>query len=65
MRYGFSEEQLLDMPVDKFRMYMEASREERLLNRREYVADTAAAVGGLFTKNGVKDYLEKSLNGED
>ena len=64
MRYGFTEEQVLDMPLDRYKIYLEASQEERRATRRDFVVDVASAINGLFSKKGVQEYIDSSLSGE-
>ena len=60
---GMAEKAVLDLPLDKFFLYQEAARRNRSRERQSYVLDTAAAIGGIFSKDGVAKYL-KTLDGE-
>ena len=64
MSCGFTEEQVLDMPLDKYELYLRAEREVDFTRRRKVVIDTSAAIGGLFEKDGVVNYINSSLSGE-
>ena len=46
------------MPLDKFEMYLLAGQRLEKERRKAYVADTAAAVGAMFTKNGLEKVLK-------
>jgi hypothetical protein len=64
MTFGWTEEQILDMTLDKYDMYMRASHDVDLSYRRQVVMDTQAAIGGAFSKEGVTEYLNEALSGE-
>mgnify|MGYP006900796102 CR=1 FL=1 len=61
---GYDEEKILDWPIDKFYLCVSSVERRLRLSRKVMVADTAGAVGGLFTKGELKKYL-KHLDGED
>ena len=63
-QFGFCEEEVLDMPLDKFVMYLGAAHEVELTRRRGVVLDTNAAIGGAFSEKGVADYINKALSGD-
>lgn len=58
MSLGFTEIQVLDMAIDKFELYLEASINGELLTRKQHVIDTAAAIGGAMGDKAVKDHLD-------
>lgn len=64
-RYGLSEKEVLDLPLDKFDFYLEAANEISRAERQKYVVDTASAVGGLFSKKGISEYLKALDNPEE
>jgi len=64
MGFGWTEEQVLDMALDKYDMYMRASVEVDMVRRRGVVVDTNAAIGGAFSEKGVAPYLDGVLSGE-
>ncbi len=64
MLFGWTEHQVLDMPLDKFKMYLEAAQEVELNRRRGVVLDTQAAIGGAFSEDGTTKYLNEVLSGE-
>lgn len=62
---GFSEKDVLDLPLDKFELYLSVASDLEKVERQKYVIDTAGAVGGLFSKKGVSEYLKKLDNPEE
>lgn len=48
----------MNMPLDKYDMYLASVLRTETKNRRIMVMDTAGAVGGLFTKGAVSEYLD-------
>lgn len=52
------EEKVLDLPLDKFFLYVEAEERRRNGDRKVMISDTAGAVAGIFAKKGVSKYLK-------
>ena len=53
------------MPLDKYVMYMNEAYELELTRRRGYVMDTLGAIGGAFSEDGITEYLNGVLSGDD
>lgn len=51
---GFTEPQILDMPLDKFRMYLRAITYKTAISRTSYIYDIVAVISGLFGKKDNK-----------
>lgn len=64
MAYGYTEDQVLDMPLDKYQLLVRAAVDLDIARRRNTVMDLSAAVGGLFEKNGVTEYINDTLSGD-
>jgi hypothetical protein len=58
MSKGFEEVQVLDMAIDKFELYVEAVAKNEMVQRRQFVVDTASAVGGALGGKGFDAYIE-------
>lgn len=56
--HGFAEKDILRMPLDKFALYTESVGRVKRRERAEFVYDVAGAVGGSFSKDGPKKYIE-------
>jgi hypothetical protein len=54
---GFREQEVLDMPLDKFMVYTLAAGRRQMQARIATVSDTASAVAGLLSKEGISGYL--------
>jgi len=61
---GFHESQILNMPLDKFRMYLKAIEFKTVSNRASYIYDIVAVIAGLFGKKDNK-IIEKQLKSLD
>lgn len=65
VRAGFSEEDILNMTIDKFNLYLNALGRGVTQSRRTSVMDMAGAIAGIFAKDGIEKYLEQLTdNGE-
>lgn len=51
---GFPEADVLEMPIDKFRMYLKAIEFNNVSNRASYIMDVVAVIAGLFGKKDNK-----------
>lgn len=60
---GMEEKDVLDLPLDKFFMYQESEKRKQENLRKLLVMDTAGAIGGALSKDGVTKYL-KHIEGE-
>ena len=60
---GMQEKDVLDLPLDKFFMYQDAEKRKQEGIRKLMVMDTAGAIGGALSKDGIKKYL-KYIDGE-
>lgn len=58
MSNGFTEVQVLDMSIDKFELYVESVARNEMIQRRQFVVDTASAVGGALGGKGFDKYIE-------
>lgn len=58
MILGIKEEEILNYPMDKFYLYSAAARRSLRDKRKLRILDTAAAIGGVFTKGGIAKQLE-------
>jgi hypothetical protein len=58
MSNGFEEVQVLDMSIDKFELYVESIAKNEMIQRRQFVVDTASAVGGALGGKGFDAYIE-------
>jgi hypothetical protein len=58
MSKGFEEVQVLNMAIDKFELYVEAVAKNEMVQRRQFVVDTASAVGGALGGKGFDAYIE-------
>lgn len=47
----------MEFPVDKYSLYLKAAHIIDTQDRKGFVVDVSAAVGGLFNKKGVEEYL--------
>lgn len=56
---GFPEEQVWEMPMDKYNMYVASAVRIEKRRRASYVSDTMAAIGGALGGKGAGEYLEK------
>ena len=61
---GFTEAQVLEMPLDKFRMYLKAIEFKSVSNRASYIYDIVAVIAGLFGKKDNK-IIENQLKSLD
>lgn len=59
VRFGFSEAEVLDMPVDRFTMYCQAAGRIHAGERRDTVTDLVSAIGGAITGKKIKEYVGK------
>jgi len=59
------ESEVMDLPLDKFYLYVEANKRERAIRRRVMVADTTGAISGALVKGALKKYLDLLERGED
>ncbi len=48
----------MNLPLDKFDMYIESVGRSTTMHRKIMVTDTAGAVGGLFTKGELSKYID-------
>lgn len=55
---GFKEQEILDFTLDKYFLYCGASIRKQKDNRRIYIRDTAAAIAGVLSKEGVSGQLK-------
>jgi hypothetical protein len=55
---GFREPDILEWSLDKFYLYAEEASKYRIDRRKEHVTDTLGAIGGAFSKEGIKDYIK-------
>ena len=51
---GFPEAQVLEMPLDKFRLYLKAIAYRASIHRTSYIYDIVAVISGLFGKKDNK-----------
>jgi hypothetical protein len=58
---GFSEEEVLELAIDKFEVYVEQVRKGRLMERAETVIDFAMAASGLFDSKGTKKHVDSLI----
>ena len=52
--YGFNETQILDMSMDKFKLYVSAATYKTLSSRAFYIYDIVAVISGIFGKKNNK-----------
>ena len=52
------EHEVLNLPLDKFELYVDAALRQRKVHRVQFVADVAGGVSALFSKDGIKKYLD-------
>ena len=64
MGAGFTEAEVLDMPLNKYNMYIGAAIEVEYTRRRGFVMDVSAAIGTSLTGKGLEDYI-KALTSEE
>lgn len=55
---GMDEHEVLDFPIDKFRVYIKEAAEIEKRDRQAHVVDTHIAAAGIFKSKIVKDHLE-------
>ena len=55
---GFTEEQVLDMPLNKFFLYVESAGRLMLAERKANVADTTKSIQMALSGKGFKQYME-------
>jgi hypothetical protein len=58
MSQGFTETDVLDMAIDKFELYVESVAKNEMIQRRQFVVDTASAIGGALGGKGFDEYVE-------
>jgi len=51
---GFDENYILNMPIDKFRLYLAAATYRKVSDRSSYIYDIVAVISGLFGKKDNK-----------
>ena len=61
---GFTEGQVLSMPIDKIFLYSEGVKRKNAYSRQEGFADLVSAIGVAFSGKGFKEYL-KEIEGKD
>jgi len=56
---GFSEDEVLDMPLDKAYLCLEGANRRIAYRRQEAMSDLVNAIGIAFSGKGLSEYLEK------
>ena len=46
------------MPLDRYKLYVEAAVKNELMARRSYVEDTVSAIAGVLSGKGVEEYTK-------
>lgn len=68
IRFGLSEEEVLNLPVDKFELYGESAQRIEASERRNNVLDLTTAIAGSLTGKGLKEhfaFLDKEIEGTE
>lgn len=58
VKEGYTDAEAMNMPLDKVSLCTESILRRKMQERTVMVVDTASAIGGLFSKDGVKKHLE-------
>lgn len=58
IRNGWREEDVLEMEMDKFNLYIKHTTKHTHHNRYDFVCDVTASIGGAFSKEGITAYLK-------
>jgi hypothetical protein len=56
---GFAEDEILDMQLDKFYLYVEAVIRKEFAERKVVVSDLVASIGIALSGKGLKEYLDQ------
>jgi hypothetical protein len=59
IRFGFTESEVLEMPIDRFSLYCEAVGRIRAGERRDEISDTVSAIAGALTGKKIKEHIAK------
>lgn len=65
MRFGFSESEALDLPVDRFEMYSDSVGRIEAGERRDNLIDLVTAIAGSLTGKGIKEAVKSLSNDAD
>lgn len=68
IRFGLSEEEVLNLTVDRFELYGASAQRIEASERRNNVLDLVTAIAGSLTGKGLKEhfaYLEKQIEGTE
>jgi hypothetical protein len=59
IRFGFAEDEVLNMPVDRFSLYCNAVGRIRAGERRDEISDMVSAIAGALTGKKIKEHIAK------
>lgn len=62
MRFGFSEDEALNLPVDRFEVYCDSMQRIEAGERRNTVVDLVTSIGGALTGKGIKEAIREMDN---
>ena len=58
VRFGLTEQEVLNLPIDRFEAYAMSTRRIEAGERHDYVVDLVTAVGGVLTGKGIKEHIK-------